>query len=185
MDKKWCLKNGRSKCRRERETEMQEGAWGRTRGRVCSGASGQVCRRSLWCCWFLCLFLCGLVWLGMLACWGVCVCLSVVAVLYGAVVVVGHGTGCAGTTAVRCQNVRGTSHSGRLDLCLHVSSIHTFCLQPPTLVMCSTASNAFTMVRGGDEDSYFVCMSVCRFDVLLSGGAVGQEMVFEEWKEQV
>ena len=31
----------------------------------------------------------------------------------------------------------------------------------------------------------FVCMSVCRFDVLLGGGAVGQEMVFEEWKEHV
>ena len=31
----------------------------------------------------------------------------------------------------------------------------------------------------------FVCMSVCRFDVLLSGGGVGQGMVFEEWKEQV
>ena len=38
---------------------------------------------------------------------------------------------------------------------------------------------------GGDEDSYSVCMSVCRFDVLLGGGGVGQEMVFEEWKEQV
>ena len=63
--------------------------------------------------------------------------------------VVGDGTGYAGTTAVRCQGVHGASHSGRRDLCLHVSSIHTFCLQPPTLVMCSTASNAFTMVRGG------------------------------------
>ena len=79
-----------------------------------------------------------------------------------------------------------TSHSGRLDLCLHVSSMHTFCLQPPTLVMCSTASNAFTMMRGEEmKIPIFVCMSVCRFDVLLGGGGVGQEMVFEEWKEQV
>ena len=148
---------GASVSEREREREMQEGAGGRTRGRACSGASRQVCRRPLWCCWFLCLFLCGLVWLGMLACWGVCVCVSVCgdcAVLCTCCAglwcgVVGDGTGCAGTTAVRCQAVRGASHSGRLDLCLHVSSMHTFCLQPPTLVMCSTASNAFTMVRGG------------------------------------
>ena len=28
-----------------------------------------------------------------------------------------------------------------------------------------------------------VCMSVCRFDVLLGEGGVGQELVFEEWKE--
>ena len=162
MEKKWCLKNGRSKCRRERETEMQEGAGGRTRGRACSGASGQMCRRLLWwCCWFLCLFLCGLVWLNMLACWrSMCVCVWVdCAVLWCGVV--GDGTGCAGTTAVRCQAVRGASHSERLDLCLHVSSIHTFCLQTPTRVMCSTASNAFTMVRGGDEDSYFACLHVC------------------------
>ena len=151
---------------------MQEGAGGRTRGRGCSGASGQVCRRSVWCCWFLCLFLCGLVCLGMLACWRcVCVCLSVVVWCgWGR-----NGLCWAGTTAVRCQIVRGASHSGRLDLCLHVSSIHTFCLQAPTLVMCSTASNAFTMVRRGDEDS-FVCLHVCvcRFDVLLGGGGVGQ-----------
>ena len=85
---------------------------------------------------------------------------------------VGDGTGSAGTTAVRCQSmVGGASHSGRLDLCLHVSSIHTFCLQPPTLVMRSTASNAFTMVRGDEmKIPIFVCMSVCRFGVLLGGG---------------
>ena len=141
---------GASVGERKREREMQEGAGGRTRGRACSGVSGQVCRRSLWCCWFLCLFLCGLVWLGMLACWGVnvCVCLWWLCCTVLWCGVVGDGTGCAGTTAVRCQPVRGASHSGRLDLCLHVSSIHTFCLQPPTLVMRSTASNAFTMVRG-------------------------------------
>ena len=64
-----------------------------------------------------------------------CLCVSVLgdcAVL--CCCVVGDGTGCAGTTAVRCQSmVRGAPHTGRLDLCLHVSSIHTFCLQTKML----------------------------------------------------
>ena len=89
----------------------------------------------------------------------------------------------------RCAARTYVGHRTQDDLifaCTSPPSTSTeICLQTPTLVICSTASNAFTMVRGGDKDFYFACMSVCRFDVLLSGGAVGQEMVFEEWKEQV
>ena len=146
----------RQRCKKELGEEQEDVPARAHRGRCVDGLCGVV---------GFCVCFCA-AWFGsacLLACWGVCVCVSGVTVLWCAVVwcgVVGDGTGCAGTTAVRCQDVRGASHSGRLDLCLHVSSIHTFCLQTPTLVMCSTASNAFTMVRGGDEDS-FVGLHVC------------------------
>ena len=114
-------------------------------------------------------------------------CLSVVIVLYCGVV--GDGTGCAGTTTARCQMVRGASctHRTQDDSIFACTSPHPHILLA-NLNSCD-ASHCLQRIHndeGGEiKIPIFVCMSVCRFDVLLGGGGVGQEMVFEEWKEQV
>ena len=158
----------RERCKKELGEEQEDVPARAHRGRCVDG--------SLWCCWFLCLFLCGLVWLGMLACWGVnvCVCLWWLCCTVLWCGVVGDGTGCAGTTAVRCKCVR-------VHIALRTTrSLHARLLHAHILLANPNSCDAFHCLQrihngeGGEmKIPIFVCMSVCRLDVLLGGGGVG------------
>ena len=99
---------------------------------------------------------------------------------------VGGGTGCAGTTAVRCKDVRvHIALRTTRSLLARLLHLHILLANPNSCDAFHCLQSIYNGEGGEMKIPLFVCMSVCRFDVLLGGGGVGQEMVFEEWKEQV
>ena len=170
----------RQRCKKELGEEQEDVPARAHRGRCVDGLCGVV---------GFCVCFC-VAWFGSacLLCWGVnvyvCLWWLCCTVLWCGVV--GDGTGCAGTTAVRCKCVR-------VHIALRTTrSLLARLLHAHILLANPNSCDAFHCLQrihndeGGEmKISIFVCMSVCRFDVLLGGGGVGQEMVFEEWKEQV
>ena len=183
------MKNGRSKCRRERERERDaRRSWGKNKrtcllGRIGAGVSTVSV--------VLLVFVSVSVWLGLArhACLlgSECVCLSVVAVLYCAVVWCGWGRNglCwddGGALQVRTWGIALRTTRSLLARLLHA---HILLANPNSCDAFHCLQRIHNGEGGEMKIPIFVCMSVCRFDVLLGGGGVGQEMVFEEWKEQV
>ena len=82
---------------------------------------------------------------------------------------------------MRCQTVCGASHSGQVDLCLHAHlHLHILLENLNSCYVFHCLQRIHNGEGGEMKIPIFVCMSVCRFDVLLGGGGVGQEMVLEE-----